>query len=312
MNVGQFLELMMRETGDHPGDGLLAQRWLQDRYASILERAPFPFLVKEATFQTVAAITAGTVTVTLGSATVSETTTNANGWSSSVEGRYFRLDGDSEFYPIDTFTNGTPDTLTLNRVYEGTSGTVKGYTIFQRVYALASDCRTVLSMAVIDSPTPMLEVSSTEIDFGLTNRASEGSPPTYWANMGRDSSDVLRVELYPIPDEAHGILYHYIQSTPSIADADASIIAQVNHSMLRAGWMSNYWAWRAGFDDANPSKCLEMSQRFEAEFERRLTELVIRECPNWAPQRIKWMPRYWQRRRGKFDTARGNILLPND
>ena len=308
--VGSFLELLMRETGDHQADGLLARAWLQDRYASVLERAPWTFLTKEATFNTTAEITAGTVTVTLGSATVTETTSNANGWSSAVEGRYFRKDGDSEFYEISTFTNANPDTLTLDRVYEGDTGSAKEYVIFQRLYSLASDCRTLLNMTVINSPTPMLEVSSNELDFAIIERPSVGSPPRFWANMGRDSSDLLRVELYPIPDEAHGILYHYIQSTPSLADGDASIIAQVNHSMLRAGWMSNYWAWRAGFDDANSSKCVEMSQRFEAEFERRLTEMMIRECPNFPPQRIKFMLRQVRHRASKFSRSDRNILLP--
>ena len=308
--LGSFFQQVMRECGDHPADPLLAQQWFQDRYNSVCERAPWPWLLRESTFSTVAAITAGTVTVTAGSATVSETTTNANGWSSSVEGRYFRRDGDSEFYPIDTFTNGTPDTLTLNRVYEGDTGTVKGYTIFQRIYSLASDCRMVLNMCVIDSPTPMIEVSQMQMDDAILNRPSEGSPPSYWASIGRDSSDLMRVELYPSPDEAHGILYHYIQSTPTVADQDASIIANVNHSVLRAGWMSNYWAWRAAHDDAPAERCLEMSKRYELEFERRLQEMVIRECPNWAPQPLRWRHRVWKHRRGKFDTARDNIRLP--
>jgi hypothetical protein len=139
--AGTFLEMVVREAGDVPPDGLLSAKWLQHRYASVLERAPYSFLLTEATFNTVAAITAGTVTVTLGSTTVTETTSNANGWSSAVEGRQFRRDGDNQFYPISTFTNANPDTLTLARVYEGSSGTTIGYTVFQRFYSLASDVR---------------------------------------------------------------------------------------------------------------------------------------------------------------------------
>ena len=52
--VGSFLQLLMRECGDHVADPLLALSWLQERYASVLERAPWPFLLKEATFNTVA------------------------------------------------------------------------------------------------------------------------------------------------------------------------------------------------------------------------------------------------------------------
>ena len=107
--VGDILQSLMREAGDNPPDPILSLDWLQQRYESVLTRAPWPFLIKEATFQTIAEITAGTVTVTLGSATVTETTSNANGWSSSVENRYFRATGDSEFYLINTFGDANPD-----------------------------------------------------------------------------------------------------------------------------------------------------------------------------------------------------------
>lgn len=309
MNVGQFLQLVQREIYDHPADGLVALQWLQNRYGQVLEKCPWNFLTKEATFSTVAAITAGTVTLTAGSATVSETTTNANGWSSAVEGRYFRRDGDSEFYPIDTFTNGAPDTLTLNRVYEGTSGTVLGYTIFQRYYSLATDCRTVLGMCVIDSPTPMLEVSQTEIDDGLVNRPTIGSPPTVWALTGRDSADSLRVEVYPIPDEAHGILYHYLQKTPTLGDQDTDIIPYVNYQLLRAGWLADYWGYRAAQTDA-PATAFQFAQKFEVEYEMRCREMIAREAPNFPPQRMKFMPRFIRHRRSKFGRDRTNILLP--
>ena len=157
--VGDFLQSMVFECGDNPPNPILALDWMAQRYESVLTRAPWPFLIKEATFQTIAEITAGTVTVTNGSATVTETTSNANGWSSSVEDRFFRRDGGSEFYKISTFGNANPDTLTLNRVYEGATGTVIGYTIFQRFYSLASDVREVMSIARIETPGLLTEVS---------------------------------------------------------------------------------------------------------------------------------------------------------
>lgn len=310
--VGSLREQLIRETGDYPADPVLTLAWMQGRYAQVLESAPWSFLEKEATFSTVAAITAGTVTVTLGSATVSETTTNANGWSSSVEGRYFRKDGDSEFYPIDTFTNGTPDTLTLNRVYEGASGSTKGYTIFQRFYSLASDCRQIKRITVIDSPTPMEFVSMNDLDIGMVNRPAEGNPPKVWCHAGRDSSDNMRIEVYPIPDEAHGILYHYVQETPSLADDDTSIIAQVDVRLLRSGWMADYWSWRAAFNNA-PQHAIVMSQKFENEFDKRLNEMLTRELGNFAPMKARYHSSRWAHRvQGKFGRAQNTVLMPDE
>lgn len=310
--VGTIRSQLKRETGDFPADPVLGNAWLQGRYNSILERCPWPFLTKEATFSTIAAITAGTVTVTLGSATVTETTSNANGWSSSVEGRYFRRSGDSEFYLIDTFGNANPDTLTLNRVYEGSTGTTIGYTIFQRFYSLATDCRQILRMAVIDTPTRLEEVSQSDIDTSMLNRPSIGSPSRVWAQAGRDSSDNMRVELYPIPDEAHGVLYHYIQESPTIADDDAMILPQVDIRLLRSGWLADYWGWRAAFTNATGNE-LQMSQKFEQEFERRLSEMVNRESPNFPPMRLRDSAmRYRHRFQSKWGKGTSNILMPDD
>lgn len=304
-----FLSKMGRECGDHPADAILAVDWVQSRMASILERAAFPFLIKETTFQTVAEITAGTITCTNGSATITETTSNANGWSSSVEGRYFRRDGDSEFYDISTFNNLNPDTLTLARNYEGSSGTVKGYSIVQRIYSMASDCREVIGMTVIDSPTRMEKVSVTDINRGLLNRPQVGSPPNFWAPIGRDSSNIMRVEVYPIPDEVHGILYHYIQTTPTLK-SDTTLLPQVNYVVLRAGWLSDYWSWRAAHDDA-PAGALLAAGKYEEEFERKLKEMLIRECPNFPSVPIRLAARYAKNHGTKFGPSKHTVLLPD-
>jgi hypothetical protein len=297
-----------RECGDHPADPILAMDWLQARYASVLERAAWPFLIKETTFQTVGEITAGTVTVTNGSATVTETTSNANGWSSAVEGRYFRRDGDSEFYLISTFSNLNPDTLTLARNYEGSSGTVIGYSITQRIYSLASDCREVLWMTVIDAPTRMEKSSVAEFDRAFLNRPQVGSPPVFWAPLGRDSSNVMQVEVYPIPDEVHGILYHYIQSTPTVT-ASTTIMPQVNHSLLRAGWLSDYWSWRAAHDDA-PAGALLAAGKYEEEFARKMQEMMVRESPNFPAVVMRLDSRYAGNHGSKFGLNKRSVTLP--
>ncbi len=307
-SVQDFLAKINREAGDHPPDALLSMDWLQSRYAMVLERASWVFLIKEATFQTVGEITAGTVTVTNGSSTVTETTSNANGWSSAVEGRYFRRDGDSEFYEISTFNNLNPDTLTLARNYEGASGTVKGYSIVQRIYSLASDCREILSMAVIDSPTRMEKVSVQELDRGMLNRPQVGSPPNFWLPIGRDSSNIMRVEVYPIPDEVHGILYHYIQGTPTLK-SDTVLMPQINHSILRAGWLSDYWAWRSAHDSSPPGS-MNASVQYEQIFERCVQQLLIREAANFPSVRMRLASRYARNHGSKFGQNKGNITLP--
>ncbi len=292
--VGDLLQSLTMEAGDNPPNPMLALDWLQQRYESVLTRAPWPFLIKEAVFSTIAEITAGTVTVTNGSATVTETTSNANGWSSSVESRFYRRDGDSEFYKISTFGDANPDTLTLNRVYEGATGTVIGYTIFQRFYSLASDVREVMSIARVETPGFLTEVSQEELATVLPNRPSLGNPG-FWSYAGRDSSNVFQIELYPIPDAANGFLYQYLESTPSLVDADVTILPQIPFGLLRSGWLADYWSWRSRHDNAPPNAG-QHQQNQEREFEKRLKELIIRESPNFPPKRLKFHDRFWKHR----------------
>ena len=292
--VGDLLQSLQREAGDNPPDPVLSVDWLQQRYESVLTRAPWPFLIKEATFNTTAEITAGTVTVTLASTTVTETDSNANGWSSSVENRYFRATGDSEFYKISTFTNANPDTLTLERVYEQTTANTQGYRIFQRFYSLASDVREIMSIARIEIPGFLTEVSQEELASVLPNRPSVGNPG-FWSYAGRDSNNNFQIELYPIPDKARGFLYQYLESTPSLVDADVTILPQIPFGLLRSGWLADYWSWRGAFDNAPPNAG-NWAQKYEREFEKRLQELLIRESPNFPPKRLKFHDRFWKHR----------------
>ena len=306
--VGDFLQSMKRECGDHHPDPVLALDWLQGRYAEALERAPFSFLVKESNFSTTKAISAGTVTLNLGSATVTESVSNANGWSSSIVGRYFRRRGDTAFYSIDAFGDLNPDTITLNRGYEGDTATLQTYDIWQRYYSLASDVRHVVSVFMgSGSIFQLQEVSQTDIDIGFPNRPSLGNP-SYWSLAGRDSSDLPRMELYPIPDTTKSVYYRYIQTTPSLADQDATILPQVPLALLRSGWISDFWSWRGAFDAA-PAGALLQSQKFEAEFQKRLQELIIRETLALSPKRVRFAPRFVRHRLQTKFSREANIEL---
>ena len=311
-SVGEVLHYIDRNCRGVAPDPILAQGWLQQRYASVLERCDWPFLIAETTFNTVAEITAGTVTVTLGSPTVSETTSNANGWSSAVANRYFRRDGRNEFYLISAFNDLNPDTLTLARNYEGDTSTLAGYSISQRFYTPAADARQIISIVSLETPGFLRKVSKTDIEHVFPER-SELGVPSVWAPAGRDSSNDLRVELYPVPDEAHGYLVHYLIETPSLANASTTILPQVNSRMLIDGVMADYWIWRGGLNDAKGNE-LAMAGSFEQKFEKQLLEMISRESHNYPASYLRPPARVLQARyarANKFGTGRHENQFPD-
>lgn len=306
--VADFLQRVQRESGDVRPDPIIAVEWLQDRYAEALERNKFTFLVKEATLATVAEFITGDVDLTNGSATITEGTSGANGWSTTLEDRFFRVSGDSEYYKLSSYSDANPDTLQLDRVYEGTTATAASYKIFQRIYSLASDVREVVSIQRINSATELDKVELQWLNQAFPNRGSVGEP-LYWAFNGLDSSNLRQVELYPITDEAKGLQYHYIQDTPTLDSGDDTILPQVPISLLVNGWFSSYWDWRSTLDGAGGRE-INMAAKFEQRFEKSMKELSIREAANQTPQRIRMARHITSHRLRRSSRIRIPITLP--
>lgn len=299
IDAGDILQTFIRECGDRPPDGVLALRWLNRRYRQIWQSSNWQFAQKEGTFLTVARINAGTVTVTNGSATVAETTSNANGWTSSVVSRKWRRTGDNVFYDISAFGNDNPDTLTLDRVYEGTTGTVTGYTIFQNIYSLNEEVGVLHTITSRDDRFRLTETSREELDTAFPNRSNVDNP-RWFAPFGRDSNDIQRIELYPSPIDAEGFIYHYTQEGPFIVGGNAKIVPQVFEGLLQHGWQSNYWRWRATQDDARGNET-GLARDEEILFAKELGEMMMREAQNQPPKRVPMAAIYTAHRRIRGD-----------
>lgn len=294
ITFGQLLHEFDRSCGEVRPDPILAQQWAQYRYRSVLERIDWPFLVKEGLISTVASVTAGTVSVTLGSTTITETTSNANGWSSSLNTRKFRVRSREEYYVLSGFADANPDTLTLDRNYEGATDSDATYDIFQDTYAIPSDARSVISIRRLNTGLELRQVTLEDINLGFPHRPDLGEP-AYWALLNRDSSDIYQVLLYPIPDTARGFVVTYMQETPSLANASSSLIEQVPSSLLRDGMMADYWLWRSSSSQATGNE-LTFASTFEAKYEKQIQEMMVREMKNIPPKRFRLDERFYAHR----------------
>lgn len=288
---GELIHQFDRSCGEVRPDPILAAQWGQSRYRSVLERIDWPFLVKEGLITTVAKVSAGTVSATLGSTTITETVSNANGWSSSLNGRKYRTRSREEYYVLSGYSDANPDTLTLDRNYEGATDSDATYDIFQDTYAIPSDARSIVSIRRLNTGLELRPVTLEDINNGFPHRPDLGEP-AYWALLNRDTSDIYQVLLYPIPDSARGFVITYMQETPSLASAATSLIDQVSSALLREGMMADYWLWRAASSQANGNE-LTFASTHEAKFEKMLQELMVREMRNIPPKRIRLDERFY-------------------
>ena len=288
-----LLETFQREAGDRPADSVLALRWLGERYRQVWASVPWEFARKADTLQTVDDITSDSVTVTINSTTVTETTSDSK-WTSAVIGRKFRATGDDEYYTIDGYSNANPDTLTLDRAYVEATATVKGYKIFQNLYSLNAEVGQIQEIVDLTTGKPLERVNIQWLANAFPERATVG-PPKVWAPAGRDSNDIQQIELYPVQDAIRSYEYRYIQEAPYVEGGDAALVPQVFESLLRHGWLANYWSWRSRQDDATGQENAWFGQE-ELLFQKELNEMVARESQNMLPQKLKLARRFTRHR----------------
>lgn len=303
---------LVRDCGDTPPDSVLVWRWLRDRYRRIWGACSWSFAQKEYQVITTAAISSDSVTVTKGSATVTETTSDSK-WTTAVIGRKFRASPDSTWYTISNYSNANPDTLTLDRVYEGTSATLAGYKIFQDTYSLSSDTGEITALLDTTRGFPLEQISLQESDRMYPGRATSGGP-FMWALAGMDTSNIPKIQFYPIPSESHGYLVRYIQQPPYLVSGSSVIIPQVFESLLVNGWKADYWGWRSTLSTPSPSGAEQgWYGTYEMAFMRELNEMVAREYRSSVPTKLHLHPRYtWHRalRSNKFGSRHYFWELP--
>jgi hypothetical protein len=294
MTYGQ---LKFRLTKAFPGVDLdLIEGWIADRYAEILGELPWSRQNVEAMLLTSAPFVTGVAAVQSGSSAVSLVGAT---WSSSLNGRAFRVASRSEFYQF-TFVSTT--TASLDRPYEGPqvalalgsslssgatsmtltsnavtvnqqylidsesvlvtgitgdvaqitraqSGTVAashsngaavnplvGYSIFQHIYPLPSNCRLLQDDAFSGKFGPMTRFTHGELNLSDPRRVANGVP-TSWASYMDDSSvpPNMQVELYPVPDKEVGIPFTYVADAGALTDTTTIIQIWMQPAALLEG-----------------------------------------------------------------------------
>lgn len=217
-----FGQLKFRMLKQFPGlDVDVLEGFISDRYGEVLAALSWSRLTTMAILRTVAPYTTGSVVVTNGDPNV---TLTGGVWSSGMTGRAFRGTGRDEFYE---FTYNTATTGVLDRPYEGPSGLLTGYSIYQSIYAMPDDCRLLPDDAFGSMVSgEMRRFSRTQFKLSFPWRASVGTP-TYWASYMDDSSTPprMQVELAPIPDQAIGIPFEYIAEAPGPSSSSAAFAA---------------------------------------------------------------------------------------
>lgn len=191
----------------HPGLDLeLLTGWMQAAYHELLDGREWPGLDAEGVLETTGVHRAGTVTLTLGSVTV---TGAGTAFTAAMTGRRFRLRGIVASYGF-TWVSATAGTL--DRPWAGEDGTGLAYELFQDTYRLPEDLKTLTQVAnprvagAMERWTPAAFLWLTAagpaygepIRWGLAPDTDEETPPVRH-----------QVRVYPAPERDGTLLLRY-------------------------------------------------------------------------------------------------------
>lgn len=119
-------------------------------------------------------ITAGSVTATQGSATITFSAPPV----ASVAGRFFKANEQSDIFRVLTHTAGAAN-ATIDSVYTGTGGTGLSYKLMQLEYTLAADVLRVISPMRVQSTSLIQSTSTYEIEGCDLNALDRDYPLAY-------------------------------------------------------------------------------------------------------------------------------------
>ncbi len=198
---------------------------INDAHQTLAGGYQWSFRKRDAVLQTVAPYSAGTVSVTAGSSTI---TGSGTAWTAAMVGRQIRIAGEFTFFWIGAVNVGA-QTLTLA---DGALATVswvtdtaagKSYTIFQDQFAVPATVAIILNQI---NDWPLTETSLAEIDLLDAQRTANGPPDRwYWARDNiLSATEVRYVGLWPPPSAAQTLRMPYLIEPPTLsADTDLPV-----------------------------------------------------------------------------------------
>ena len=223
-------------------------RWVNIVQSDICNRYAWPWLTSRTQVTSVIDKTAGTVDATLGSTTVSGTTTS---FASTDVGRFIQFSSSNDWYRISAQSSGT--SLTLETAYAPATETGMTYTIRTFSYNLPNDVRQVFDVRQFRTPMKLVPLDTRYLDLLRPNQTATGNPRGYFLyvynNPQSATGQNYAISFEPIPSVAMVIEIRYLIRPPSLsAGTDISVIPSNYQHLLIDGTLVHAYQWQG-----NPS-----------------------------------------------------------
>jgi len=226
-----------QETGlDTTTDATILGAWVNAAYKKICALDNWPWLLKQATIQTVADITTGTVSINAGSTAL----TFSSGPTNSVALQYMiQFTSVSDDWYIIAAHNALSTSATLSVAFNGTANLSGASYLLRKVfYSLPSDLDRIVDTRQARTDSKLAAIDIRTFDRYLPDPTATGDPLSYYL-AGLDSSKYWQIGLYPIPSAVENIQVRYLMIPADLASTDAPFLPEKFHDTIVYGalWM---------------------------------------------------------------------------
>ena len=231
----------------------LAQEFVNTALSNALSWGDWYQLNREAEFSIPEPVTAGTVTVANGSATVAGSGTS---WTSALVGRQFLTEGSGPFYTITDVTSTTA--LTLDRVWGKPDGVGVTYSIQVIYVTVPSDFLHFTTVVDLDNNWRLrVNIGQDLIDTWDAKRSTAG---TSWTVAPAPPGPVpvssaggeVRYELWPRTNSAKTYHYRYIRKPALLSTPSDRPISPIRGDVIRHGALAELCLWPGTATLPNP------------------------------------------------------------
>lgn len=230
MNFTTLKARIAGETGmDTTADDTVLGIWANLAYKSISGAYDWPWLLKQATLQTVKDITTGTVSINAASTAL----TFSSGPAVSVATQYMiQFTTVSDDWYIIQSHSAASTSATLANAFNGTVN-ISGasYICRKTLYSLASDLDRIIDIRQARTDQKLAPVDIRTFDRALPDPSSTGTPILF-APVGMDSSNNWQITLYPIPSAVMNLQYRYLQAPADLTASATPVMPEKFHDSI--------------------------------------------------------------------------------
>lgn len=211
------------------------KRWINLAQSDLQGRREWSFLQEREMIQTVAQKTAGTVTATTASTTVTGAST---AFAATDKRSFIQIQGDTNWYEV---TAVSSQVLTISPAFAGTTGSSLTYTLRQVYYDLTSDVNRIVDVRQTSTPLKLINLGVWTLDLYQPD-IQNVSPPTGYILFRQNpdtavtSAKVRQIAFFPVADAAYNIEVRYYKILADLSgDTDICAIPSVYIPVLLDG-----------------------------------------------------------------------------